>query len=102
MNTFQVTVLETEGGPDAAMRERLARCAAYRLESLAKRRGSVPVVGGCFDMLDHFEGPFFWERSDAEMVDNPPSRVDYEVVAVDPPTPPAGGGTMRVTVRVVV
>jgi hypothetical protein len=102
MNTYQVTVVETHDGPDAAMRERLARCAAFRLESLERRAKHYPRVGGEFDMLDHFEGRFLWERSDEEMVNDPPSRVDYEVVGVDPPEPPATPGLVQVQVRIVV
>jgi hypothetical protein len=100
MNTYDVTIPETPGGPDAAMRERLATCAAYRLETLEDRDGHYPQAGGAFDMLDHFSGPFFWDRSDEEMVNDPPSRVDYEVIAVDPPAAPSTSQTVRVTVRV--
>lgn len=99
MYTYQVTVVETEGGPDAALRERLAVCAVYRLETLEERDGHYPRAGGEFDMLDHLRGPFFWERTDEEMENDPPSRVDYEVVAVDPVEPPPAGGVVRVTVR---
>lgn len=101
MNTYQVTVVETDAGPDPAMRERLARCAAFRLGSLERRTGHYPQVGGEFDMLDHFEGRFLWERSDEEMVDDPPSRVDYEVLAVDPLAPPTAPGVVKVQVRIV-
>lgn len=99
-NTYEVTVAETDGGPDAALRERLARVAAYRLETLAERHDHHPQAGGAFDMLDHLDGPFFWERTDEEMVDNPPSRVDFDVLAVDPVARPATPGTVRVTVRI--
>lgn len=100
--TYEVTVAETDGGPDAAMRDRLARVAAYRLATLARRGGHHPQAGGGFDMLDHLEGPFFWQRTQEEMADNPPSRVDYEVLAVDPVAPPAApDSTVRVTVRLV-
>lgn len=101
MNTYQVIVVETTNGPDAAMRERLAQCAAFRLSRLEQRQGHYPRRGGEFDMLDHFEGRFLWERSDEELVDEPPSRVDYEVVAVDPEQPPATPGLVKVMVRIV-
>ncbi|HRD85766.1 MAG TPA: hypothetical protein PLF63_11400 [Rubrivivax sp.] len=98
-NTYLVTVVETEGGPDAAMRTRLATCAAFRLASLERRSGHYPQPGSEFDMLDNFSGPFLWERSDQQMADDPPSRVDYEVLSVDPLTRPDVPGEVRVTVR---
>jgi hypothetical protein len=101
MNTYEVTIDEMPGGPDAAMRQRLATCAAYRLASLDRRTGHYPEAGGEFDMLDHFCGPFFWERSQDELANEPPSRVDYEVVSVDPPVRPDAAQTVRVAVRVV-
>lgn len=100
MNTYEVTVAETPGGPDAAMRERLAACAAYRLASLERRTAHYPQAGGQFDMLDNFAGPFLWERSDDDIANDPPSRVDYEVVSVDPASPPSAAQTVRVTVRI--
>jgi hypothetical protein len=101
MNTYQVTVAETAGGPDAAMRERLATCAAFRLGTLERRTGHYPQAGGEFDMLDNFSGPFFWERSQDEIANDPPSRVDYEVISVDPALPPGAAQTVRVVVRIV-
>jgi hypothetical protein len=76
---------------------------AYTLHvtDLERRTGHYPQVGGEFDMLDHFEGRFLWERSDEEMVDDPPSRVDYEVLAVDPLAPPTAPGVVKVQVRIV-
>jgi hypothetical protein len=100
MHDYVVTVAEEEGGPEPALRERFATCAAYRLGALEEREGHYPEVGGAFDMLDHFEGPFFWERTDEEMADDPPSRVDYEIVAVDPEVPPGSPQRVAVTVRV--
>lgn len=101
MHTYEVTVAETPDGPDAAMRQRLATCAAFRLGSLERRTGHYPQAGGAFDMLDNFNGPFLWERSDEQIADDPPSRVDYEVVSVDPPSTPSSPRAVRVTVRVV-
>ena len=100
-HTYQVTIPETAGGPDGPMRERLATCAASRLAGLEERTGHYTTAGGFFDMLDHFAGHFLWERSDEDLANDPPSRVDYEVIAVDPPTPPAAPQTVRVTVRLV-
>ena len=100
MNTYEVTIADTAGGPDAAMRQRLATCAAYRLASLDRRTGHYPEAGGEFDMLDNLSGPFFWERSQEQLANEPPSRVDYEVVSVDPPTRPEVAQTVRVAVRV--
>lgn len=51
-------------------------------------------------MLDNFDGPFFWERTEEQLADDPPSQVDFEVVAVDPVEPPGEGGQVRVAVRV--
>jgi hypothetical protein len=63
MNTHEVTIAETAGAPDAAMRERLATCAAFRLKSLERRTGHYPQASGGFDMLDNFSGPFPpWRR----------------------------------------
>jgi len=101
MHTYQVTVAETAQGPGPELRERLAQCAVYRLETLDERHGHYPLPGSEFDMLDHFDGAFFWERSAESMDDDPPSRVDYVVVAVDPPQPPATPTTVRVTVEVI-
>ena len=98
--TYQVALLEEPGGPDAALRERLARVAAFRLASLDRRQGHYPVVGGAFDMLDGLEGKFLWEMTDEELEASPPSRIDFEVVAVDPVERPATPGDIRVTVRV--
>jgi len=102
MNTYQVTVIDTPDGPDAALRERLATCAAFRLSRLEQRLQHYPQVGGTFDMLDNFSGPFLWERSDEQMAADPPSRVDYEVVDVDPPFPPSSPQTVKVVVRLVI
>ena len=98
--TYDVTVLEEEGGPEAALRERFAVVAAYRLRSLDTREGHYPEVDGGFDMLDHFEGPYFWDRAAAALETDPPTRVDFEVVSVHPAERPAEPGVTKVTVRV--
>lgn len=102
MATYQydVTVVDESGEMDPATQERLATVAAYRLETLDENEGSYPVPGGAFDMLDHFEGPFFWERTDEEMEADPPTSVAFEVVAVDPAEQPEAGATIRVEVTV--
>lgn len=100
MHDYVVTVAEEEEGPEAALRERLATVAAHRLATLEEREGHYPEAGGSFDMLDHLDGPFFWERTDEEMVDDPPTRVDFEVVDVEPAAAPAAPQQVRVTVRV--
>jgi hypothetical protein len=100
VHAYEVTVVDEGGEVDEAMRARLSAVAAYRLATLEEREGHYPEAGGAFDMLDHFDGPFFWERTDAEMVDDPASRVDFEVVAVEP-AEPAPDGVVRVSVRVV-
>ena len=51
-------------------------------------------------MLDHFEGPYFWDRAEADLETDPPTRVDFEVVSVDPAERPTEPGTTKVTVRV--
>ena len=98
--TYRVVLLEEPGGPDAVLRDRLAQVAAYRLASLDRRQGHYPVVGGAFDMLDGFVGKFLWEMTDDELATTPPSRIDFEVVAVDPVERPTTPGEIRVTVRV--
>lgn len=100
MHDYVVTVAEEEEGPEPALRVRLATVAAHRLATLEERDGHYPEVGGAFDMLDHLDGPFFWERTDQEMVDDPATRVDFVVVDVDPAEAPATSQQVRVTVRV--
>lgn len=98
-HTFEVTVEASDDGPDDALRARFATCAARRLAALERDEGSYPEAGAWFDILDGFEGPFVWEMTDAEFEASPPSSVELEVVAVDPPEPP-GDGVVRVTVQV--
>ncbi len=98
--TYVVTVVEEAGGPGAALRERLATIATFRLQSLDRRTGHYPVVGGYFDMLDSLEGKFLWEMSDAELEQKPPSRIDFEVLSVDPAERSATPSEVRVSVRV--
>lgn len=99
-NTYVVTVEGDWSGPDAHLRERFATIAAFRLASLDRRLDHYPVAGGAFDMLDNLEGKYLWERTDAEMEASPPTRIDFEVVSVDPVARPAAPGVVRVTVRV--
>ena len=100
MHTYEVTVAEQEEGPEPELRERWAKVAAYRLATLEEREGHYPEVGGNFDMLDNFEGPFFWERTDEELEADPPSSVQFEITAVDPAEPPAAPQVVTVTVIV--
>lgn len=97
---YVVEILPDEdGNPDPALRERFTLCANRRLRKLEELEGTYPAVGVPFDILDAFSGPFVWEMTDAEFEATPPSRIDLEVVAVDP-AEPAGSGTVRVQVRV--
>lgn len=100
MHTYEVTVAEGGGGPEPELRERWATVAAYRLETLEEREGHYPEVGGSFDMLDNFEGKFFWERTDEELEQDPPSSVVFEITAVDPEAPPESPQVVKVTVVV--
>jgi hypothetical protein len=100
MHDFIVTVAQEDGGPEPELCERLATVAKYRLEKLAKDGGAYPEVGADFDMLDSFEGPFFWEMSDAQREETPPSSVQFEVLSVDPAEAPADGAEVNITVRV--
>jgi hypothetical protein len=100
MRDYTVEVLDEDGGPDPALRERFAACAARRLARLEANEGHYPTVGGSFDILDGFEGPFVWEMTPEELEANPPSSVLLEVVTVDPAEPPADGGPVQVGVRV--
>jgi hypothetical protein len=98
---YLVTISEEAGGPDAAMRERFAACLAYRLASLESRDGYFPAPGDPVDMLDNLEGKYFWEMTDDEVAQNPPSRIDYEIVSVDPADRPAATETpVRILARV--
>lgn len=99
-NTYLVTVEASAGGPDEKLRARLGTIAAFRLGRLDARTGHYPVAGGAFDMLDCLDGKFLWEMSDAELEARPPTRIDFEVVAVDPVARPATPGTVKVIVRV--
>lgn len=99
--TYEVQVEENEEGPPPELVERFAVVAAHRLARLNEQDGHHPEVGGTFDMLDHFEGPYFWERSDADLEADPPSSVTFEVLAVDPVDAPADGGSVQVRVAVV-
>ena len=100
-NQYIVEMLEQPGGPDAALRARLAVVLAFRLTRLEVNEGHYPKAGGEVDMLDNFNGPYLWEMSDADLEANPPSRVDFEIVDVDPAEPPAAPGTVKVSARVV-
>ncbi len=95
-------IVTVEAGPEAmdhALLDRLSVVAAYRLETLSERDDYYPAAGMEFDMLDNFEGKYFWDMSDEEFALNPPSRVDFETVAVSPVEPPADGAEVRVLVR---
>lgn len=98
--TYNVTLTETPEGPDAALRERLAKVAAYRLETLHEREHYYPKAEDFFDMLDNMQGPFLWEMSDEELEKNPPSRIDFKVLNVNPISPPATDSTINVEVTI--
>jgi hypothetical protein len=93
---FSVTIVAEEGGPEPALRERFVTAIVYRLELLNDRDGTYPKAGDNLDFLDSFQGPFSWELTEEEFYNNPPSRVDFDVVDVDPVTP-AGSGPVAVT-----
>ncbi|MFO0663960.1 MAG: hypothetical protein U0174_08415 [Polyangiaceae bacterium] len=97
---YVVTVRSEEGGPEPQLLERFSTIAAFRLGRLDAREGHYPKVGGFFDMLDNLSGPYLWERSDEQMANEPPTRIDFEVLEVDPPEPPATPSDIRVLVRV--
>lgn len=97
---YKVEVEPGDDGPPAELLDRLATIAAHRLSRLNERDGHHPVVGAGFDMLDNLEGPYLWERTDEDLAENPPTRVDFEVVAVDPVDPPTDGTPVRVRVTV--
>lgn len=100
-NTYIVSVepVPVEDGPDAPMLERLATIAAFRLGSLERRTGHYPVPGALFDMLDCLDGKFLWEMTDEELEADPPTRVDFEVVSVEPAERPPQPSEVRVVVR---
>lgn len=64
-----------------------------------RSRPCQPSVGAGVDILDAFEGPYVWEMTDEQLEATPPSRVDFEIVDVDPAEAP-GSGEVRVTVRI--
>ena len=96
--TYEVRLEAQEDGPDAALRERFATCLVYRLELLEDRDGYYPSADDWLDFLDSFDGPFAWEMTDEQFEANPPSRVDVQVVSVDP-VDPTGPDPVRVVVR---
>lgn len=98
--TYEVEIEDTEGGPEPTLRERFAVCAARRLQKMQKDAG-YPQAGQPFDILDAFEGKFVWEMTPEEFEATPPSRVDLEVVSVDPVEAPADGAMVKVVARVV-
>ncbi len=97
---YQVTLIADEDGPEPELAERFITCATRRLGRLEEDQGFYPAVGAPFDIMDAFAGPFVWEMTAAEFEATPPSRVDLEIVSVDPVDRPAPGATVRVTVRV--
>lgn len=97
--TYVVDLLEQEGGPEPALRERFAVVIAYRLGQLEEQRGVYPKPGDSFDFLDAFEGKYLWEMTDAEFEATPPTRVDFEVLEVDP-AEPAGSGAVHVRAQI--
>lgn len=98
-HSYEVEIEDTEGGPEPTLRERFAVCAARRLQKIEAEAG-YPQAGQSFDILDAFEGKYVWEMTDAEFEATPPSRVDLEVVSVDPVEAPADGATVKVVARV--
>ena len=97
--TYEVEVVEEDDGPDAALRDRLATVAAFRLGRLDVREGHYPSVGESFDMLDNFDGPFLWERTDEQLADDPPTASISRCSPSTRSSRPAGAH-VRVTVRV--
>lgn len=96
---YTVEVLAEEGGPEPELRARFATVIARRFQQLDDQKGVYPKAGDAFDFMDAFEGPFVWEMTDAEFEATPPTRVDFEVVSVDP-VEPAGSGPVAVAVRI--
>lgn len=96
---YVVDLPDEVGGPEPALRERFAVIIAYRLHQLEEQKGVYPKAGDAFDFLDAFEGKYVWEMSDAEFEATPPTRVDFEVLEVDP-VEPAGSGAVHVRARI--
>jgi hypothetical protein len=96
---YTVDVLAEDGGPEPELRERFATIIAYRLAQLEEQDGTYPKAGDSFDFLDAFEGKFVWEMTDAEFEATPPTRVDFDVLGVEP-AEPADSGPVAVTVRI--
>ena len=98
--TYEVQIEPTADGPEPELLERFVVCATRRLAKLEPTEG-YPVAGRGFDIMDAFEGPYIWQMTDAELEATPPTRVDLEVVSVDPVEPPADGRTVTVVARLV-
>jgi hypothetical protein len=96
---YVVDLPEEDGGPEPELRERFAVIIARHLSQLEAESGSYPKVGDEFDFDDTFEGKYVWEMTDAEYEATPPTSVQFEVLAVDPPEP-TGSGTVAVTARI--
>jgi len=97
--SYVVDLLEEDGGPEPALRDRFAVVVAYRLHQLQEQKGVYPKAGDAYDFMDAFEGPYVWEMTDAQFEATPPTLVDFEVLEVDP-AEPAGSGVVHVTVRI--
>ena len=98
--TYQVEIEPIADGPEPELLERFVVCASRRIEKLEPTEG-YPVAGRAFDILDAFEGKYVWEMSPEEFEATPPTRVDLEVVSVDPVDPPTDGRTVTVVARLV-
>ncbi len=97
--TYVVHIEEQDDGPDAALRERFATCAAHQLGLLEEREGTFPEAGGSFSITDAFEGKYVWEMTDDEVASSPLTIINLDVLSVDP-TPASSADTVHVTVRV--
>ena len=96
---YVVELREEEGGPEPWLRDRLAIVIERRFHQLQEQQGVSPKAGDVYDVLDAFEGKYVGEMTGAELEAATPTRVDVEVLDVDP-AEPADSGVVHVRVRV--
>ena len=97
---YRVEIEAIPDGPEPELLERFVVCASRRLARLEPTEG-YPVAGRSFDILDAFEGKYVWEMTPAEFEATPPTRVDLEIVSVDPVELPTDGRAVTVVARLV-
>lgn len=99
MSAYEYVVDLDPAGIEPPLVERFGVIIQRRFEQLEEQRGEYPTVGGAYDFMDAFEGPYVWEMTDAEFEATPPTLVAFDVLEVDP-VQPAGSGRVHVKVAI--